>query len=77
VIKRYGLICLYGAVVLFMTVCINACAKKDTVNIPEQRAPIILPEIDEEDIYDGIDIEEVDTAEPPTDQDLLNDEERQ
>ena len=59
-----------------MAICVNACAKKDTVSIPEQRSPILLPELDEEDIYDGIDIEEIDTAEPPPDQDLLYDEEQ-
>ena len=75
-IKRYGLVLFCVALQAFMVCSASACAKKDTVSIPEQRPPVQLPELDEEDLYEDIDIEEVDTAIPSEEQDLLNDEQQ-
>jgi len=59
-IKQHGIITLYiiAAIALFTV----ACAKQDTITIPEQREPVRLPEIEEEDIYGGDDLPETDTA---------------
>jgi hypothetical protein len=75
-IKRYGLVLFCIAATMFMVLSSAACTKKDTVSIPEQRLPVRLPELDEEDFYEDIDIEEVDTATPSEEQDLLNDEQK-
>ena len=74
--KRYGFILtLYIlATAALLTV---SCAKKDTVSIPEQRPPVQLPDIDEEEIF-GVELPETDTAQRSDvgEEDLLDDDEQ-
>ena len=64
-IKQYGIIAT-------VALLIAACAKQDTISIPEQREPISFPEINIEDIP------EIDTAQDneAVEGDLLDDDEQ-
>ena len=74
--KRYGFI-LTLYILATAALLIVACAKKDTISIPEQRPPVQLPDIDEEEIYGG-DLPETDTAQAAEvkEEDLLDDDEQ-
>tara|TARA_R110000824_G_C15026386_1_gene658899 strand:+ start:323 stop:535 length:213 start_codon:yes stop_codon:yes gene_type:complete len=52
--KQYGIITLY--VIATVALLIVACAKQDTISIPEQREPIHFPDLDIEGMP------EIDTA---------------
>ena len=58
--KRYGFI-LTLYILATAALLIVSCAKKDVISIPEQRPPVQLPDIEEEEIYGG-DLPETDTA---------------
>ena len=58
-IKQYRIIVLY--IIATIALLIVACAKQDTISIPEQRPPVQLPDIEEEEIYGG-DLPKTDTA---------------
>ena len=74
--KRYGFI-LTLYILAAAALLIVACAKKDTISIPEQRPPVQLPDIEEEEIYGG-DIPETDTAQAAEvgEEDLLDGDEQ-
>ena len=73
--KRYGFI-LTLYILATAALLIVSCAKKDTVSIPEQRPPVQLPDIDEEEIF-GAELPETDTAQRSDvgEEDLLDDDE--
>tara|TARA_Y100001951_G_scaffold103250_1_gene111669 strand:- start:1123 stop:1353 length:231 start_codon:yes stop_codon:yes gene_type:complete len=75
-IKRYGII-LTLYIIATSALLIVACAKQDTISIPEQRPPVQLPDIEEEEIYGGA-LPETDTAQPAEveEEDLLDDDEQ-
>jgi hypothetical protein len=74
--KRYGFI-LTLYILATAALLIVSCAKKDTVSIPEQRPPVQLPDIDEEEIF-GVELPETDTAQRSDvgEEDLLDDDEQ-
>ncbi len=69
-IKQYGIITLY--IIATVTLLIVACAKQDTISIPEQREPIPFPDLDIEGMP------EIDTAQgdEAVEEDLLDDDEQ-
>jgi hypothetical protein len=74
--KRYGFI-LTLYILAAAALLIVACAKKDAISIPEQRPPVQLPDIDEEEIF-GVELPETDTAQAAEaiEEDLLDDDEQ-
>ena len=47
-IKKYGITLVY--ILGITALLVVACTKQETISIPEQRPPVQLPDIDDEDI---------------------------